>query len=163
MVKELGVTAVRYPGGNIVSAYDWEDGVGPKELRPVRLEAAWQNLEDNSFCTNEFMDWTKKTNTTPMMAVNLGTRGADEARNLLEYCNLDTDTYYANLRRQNGFDKPFGIKTWCLGNEMYGSWQMGHKTAEEYGRLAAETANMMKMADPNIISELQSAFGSSHI
>lgn len=74
LVKEMGVTTVRYPGGNIVSAYNWEDGVGPKELRPVRLEAAWQNLEDNSFGTNEFMDWAKKTNIAPMMAVNLGTR-----------------------------------------------------------------------------------------
>ncbi|MBE5767898.1 MAG: alpha-N-arabinofuranosidase [Clostridiales bacterium] len=150
MIKKIDVPIVRYPGGNFVSGYNWEDGTGPKEKRPRRLELAWQVTETNEVGIDEFQEWAKRANSEVMMAVNLGTRGADEARNLLEYCNLDTDTYYANLRRQNGFDKPFGIKTWCLGNEMYGNWQMGHKTAEEYGRLAAETANMMKMADPNI-------------
>jgi alpha-N-arabinofuranosidase len=84
------------------------------------------------------------------MAVNLGTGTPLEAQNLLEYCNLETDTYYANMRRSNGFDKPFGIKTWCLGNEMDGPWQTGQKTAHEYGRIAAECAKMMKWTDPSV-------------
>ena len=150
LVKELGVTAVRYPGGNIVSAYDWEDGVGPKELRPVRLEAAWQNLEDNSFGTNEFMDWTKKTNTTPMMAVNLGTRGVADAMHLLEYCNFPGGTYYSDMRIKHGYKKPHDVKLWCLGNEMDGPWQIGHRNAHEYGTIAAQTAKVMKDIDPSI-------------
>lgn len=150
LVKELGVTAVRYPGGNIVSAYNLEDGVGPKELRPVRLEAAWQNLEDNSFGTNEFMDWVKKTGTTPMMAVNLGTRGVDDARNLLEYCNFPGGTYYSDLRISHGYKQPHNIKLWCLGNEMDGPWQIGHRNAHEYGTLAAQTAKVMKDIQPDI-------------
>ena len=150
LVKELGCTLVRYPGGNIVSAYNWEDGVGPKELRPVRLEAAWQNIEDNSFGTNEFMDWIKIANVSPMMAVNLGTRGVEAASNLLEYCNFESGTYYSDMRIKHGYRKPHNIKLWCLGNEMDGPWQICHRNAHEYGTLAAQTAKVMKDIDPSI-------------
>lgn len=149
-VRDLGVSVVRYPGGNIVSAYRWEDGIGPKENRPVRLEPAWQNLEDNSFGTDEFMDWAKLAGISPMMAVNLGTRGAAEAAALLEYCNHPSGTYYSDLRIKNGHKEPYKVKLWCLGNEMDGTWQIGHKSAAEYGSLAAQTAKLMKLIDPEI-------------
>ena len=150
MVKELGIPVVRYPGGNFVSGYRWEDGVGPKEQRPRRLDLAWHVVETNQFGLNEFADWAKKADSDVMMAINLGTRGVQEAMDILEYCNMDTDTYWANLRREHGYDKPHNNKLWCLGNEMDGPWQIGHKTAEEYGRLANETANVMKYMDPSI-------------
>ncbi len=151
MVRTLNVPIVRYPGGNFVSGYEWEDGVGPVEKRPKRLDLAWKTIEPNYIGTNEFCDWAKKANTDVMMAVNLGTRGVADAQNLLEYCNLDTDTKYANLRRSHGYDKPHGIKVWCLGNEMDGlRWQTGSKTAYEYGRLAFETGKVMKWVDPSI-------------
>lgn len=150
LVKELQVPIVRYPGGNMVSAYNWEDGVGPKEDRPRRLELAWRVTETNEIGTNEFMDWAKKVNSEVMMAVNLGTRGIDAARNLLEYCNHPGGTYYSELRKQHGYKDPHNIKTWCLGNEMDGPWQVGQKTPYEYGRLAAETAKAMKLVDPTI-------------
>ena len=150
MVKELGIPVVRYPGGNFVSGYRWEDGVGPKEQRPRRLDLAWHVVETNQFGLNEFADWAKKADSDVMMAINLGTRGVQEAMDILEYCNMDTDTYWANLRREHGYEKPHNIKLWCLGNEMDGPWQIGHKTAEEYGRLANETANVMKYMDPSI-------------
>ncbi len=159
LVKELNVPIVRYPGGNFVSGYNWEDGIGDKRLRPRRMELAWKSIETNQVGIDEFSQWARRANTELMMAVNLGTRGADDARNCLEYCNGTTDSYYADLRRSNGFDEPFGIKLWCLGNEMDGSWQIGHKSAEEYGRLAAETAKLMKLTDKNI--ELV-VCGSSH-
>ena len=160
LVKKLNVPIVRYPGGNFVSGYNWEDGIGDKAKRPKRMELAWAAIETNEVGIDEFQEWAKRANSEVMMAVNLGTRGADDARNCIEYCNSATDTYYANLRRKNGFDKPFGIKLWCLGNEMDGPWQIGHKTAEEYGRLAAETAKIMKWVDPTI--ELV-ACGSSYL
>ncbi|MDL4839028.1 arabinosylfuranosidase ArfA [Aquibacillus rhizosphaerae] len=150
LVKELQVPIVRYPGGNMVSAYNWEDGVGPKENRPRRLELAWRVIETNQVGTNEFMDWAKKANTEVMMAVNLGTRGIDAARNLLEYCNHPGGTYWSDLRKEHGYKDPHNIKTWCLGNEMDGPWQVGQKTAHEYGRLAAETAKAMRLVDPSI-------------
>ena len=150
MVKELGVPVVRYPGGNFVSGYRWEDGVGPKEDRPQRLDLAWHVVESNQFGLNEFADWTKKADSQVMMAVNLGTRGVQEAMAILEYCNMDQNTHFSNLRKQHGYDKPHGIKLWCLGNEMDGPWQIGHKTADEYGRLANETAKVMKWMDPSI-------------
>ena len=149
-IKKLNVPAVRYPGGNFVSGYHWEDGTGPKEKRPRKMELAWGVIEPNEVGIDEFQEWAKRADTEVVMAVNLGTRGPEDAKNLLEYCNADTDTDYANRRRKNGFEKPFGIKTWCLGNEMDGPWQIGFKTAEEYGKLACETAKMMRMVDPDI-------------
>ncbi|MBU9721014.1 MULTISPECIES: alpha-N-arabinofuranosidase [Bacillaceae] len=159
LVKELQVPIVRYPGGNMVSAYNWEDGVGPLENRPKRLELAWRVIETNQVGTNEFVDWTKKVNAEVMMAVNLGTRGIDAARNFIEYCNHPGGTYWSDLRKEHGYEEPHNIKTWCLGNEMDGPWQVGHKTAEEYGRLAAETAKAMRLVDPSI--ELVSCGSSS--
>ena len=150
LVKELGVPVVRYPGGNFVSGYKWEDGVGPRENRPKRIDLAWSVVETNEVGLNEFADWAKKADTEVMMAINLGTRGVAEAMELLEYCNLDQGTHYSQLRRTHGYEKPHGIKLWCLGNEMDGPWQIGHKTAEEYGRLANETAKVLKGIDPSI-------------
>ena len=150
LVRELEVPVVRYPGGNFVSGYKWEDGVGPKEERPKRIELAWTVVETNQVGLNEFSDWAKKAGTEVMMAVNLGTRGVAEAMELLEYCNLDQGTHYSELRKKHGYEKPHGIKLWCLGNEMDGPWQIGHKTAEEYGRLANETAKVLKGLDPTI-------------
>lgn len=140
LVRELQVPIVRYPGGNFVSGFRWEDSVGPKDQRPSRPELAWGVIENNHFGVDEFVDWAKKADTEVMMAVNLGTRGPEEARNLLEYCNFKGGTYYSDLRKANGHADPHNIKVWCLGNEMDGPWQMGHKTAYEYGRTAAETA-----------------------
>lgn len=150
LVKEMGVTAIRYPGGNFVSCYDWKDGVGPVEQRPPRLELAWRTIETNEFGTNEFMKWSEKANIEPIFAVNLGTKGIENAVSLIEYCNIEEGTLYSNLRKTHGVEKPHQIQTWCLGNEMDGDWQMGHKTAEEYGRLAQETAKAMKQVDSSI-------------
>lgn len=149
-IRELEVPLIRYPGGNFVSGYLWEDGVGPREERPVKTDAAWRSLESNQVGTNEFLTWAKKLGMEPMMAVNLGTRGAKEAAALLEYCNLDEGSYYSNLRREHGYEKPHGVRLWCLGNEMDGPWQICAKTPGEYARLACETAKLMKMIDPDI-------------
>ena len=150
MINELDVPIVRYPGGNFVSGYNWEDGVGPLELRPPRLELAWGVTEPNKFGTNEFMKWCQKAKTSPMMAVNLGTRGPDEARALVEYCNHKGNSKYSDMRIAHGYKDPWNVKLWCLGNEMDGPWQMCAKTAEEYGRTANEAAKMMKWVDGSI-------------
>lgn len=149
-VKGLGITSIRYPGGNFVSSYHWEDGVGPKEQRPRKLELAWKAIETNEFGTNEFMKWMEKIGAEPMLAVNLGTRGLQEAVEYLEYCNFPGGTQYSDMRISHGIKDPYKVRTWCLGNEMDGTWQVGHKTAEEYGRIAEETAKAMKIVDPSI-------------
>jgi alpha-N-arabinofuranosidase len=150
LVRELGVPIVRYPGGNFVSGYNWEDGVGPVEKRPVRQDLAWMSLEPNTIGTNEFAEWARRAGTEVMMAVNLGTRGPDAARNLVEYCNFPKGTAWSDLRRSHGHEAPHNIKLWCLGNEMDGPWQICHRTAAEYGRIAAEAAKVMKWTDPSI-------------
>lgn len=150
LVRELGVPLVRYPGGNFVSGYHWEDGTGPRENRPKRPELAWSTIETNEIGLDEFQEWAKRADSEVMMAVNLGTRGPDEARKIVEYCNFPAGTAESDRRRKNGFENPFGIKTWCLGNEMDGPWQICHKTAQEYGRTAAEAAKVMKWVDPSI-------------
>ncbi len=148
--KEMGVTAVRYPGGNFVSAYHWQDGVGPKSERPRRLELAWKSIETNEFGTEEFINWADKANVEPIFTVNLGTRGIEDAINYLEYCNFPKGTKYSDLRISHGRELPYDVKLWCLGNEMDGNWQLGHKSAYEYGALAAETGKAMKIIDPTI-------------
>ena len=149
-VKKLGVPLVRYPGGNFVSGYHWEDGVGPVENRPKRLDLAWFTTETNEVGLHEFADWTEKVDSRIMYAVNLGTRGPEQARDIVEYANHRSGSRLSDLRIQNGRTEPFGIKLWCLGNEMDGPWQMGQKTAYEYGRVANEAAKMMKWVDPSI-------------
>ena len=150
LVRELGVPVVRYPGGNFISGYNWEDGVGSREDRPRRLDLAWSTVESNAFGTNEFAAWSRRAGTEIMMAVNLGTRDLDAARNLIEYCNHPGGTYWSDLRIAHGEPDPHDIKLWCLGNEMDGPWQIGQKTADEYGRSACETAKVMKLVDPSI-------------
>lgn len=150
LVKEINVPIIRYPGGNFVSNFYWEDSVGPISERPKRLEIAWRSIETNEVGLNEFSKWIKEVNSEIMMAVNLGTRGIQDACNLLEYCNHTSGSKYSDLRIKHGIEKPHNIKVWCLGNEMDGPWQIGHKTMNEYGRLANETANAMRQIDPNI-------------
>ncbi len=159
LVRELQVPIIRYPGGNFVSGFRWEDSVGPKNERPERLDLAWRSTESNQVGISEFSKWAKKVDSSVMMAVNLGTRGIQDALNLLEYCNHPSGTKYSDLRIAHGDKDPYGIKVWCLGNEMDGPWQIGHKTMHEYGRLAAETAKAMKLIDPSI--ELVSCGSSS--
>ena len=150
LTRELGPTVVRYPGGNFVSNYRWEDGIGPRDQRPTRLDLAWHSIETNQFGLHDFLSWTKKIGTEPMMAVNLGTRGLQEACDLIEYANHPGGTSLSDRRIANGAADPFGVKLWCLGNEMDGPWQVGHKTATEYGRLANETGKAMRLVDGDI-------------
>ena len=150
LTKELGATVIRYPGGNFVSGYNWEDGVGPVENRPRRLDGAWHTVETNAFGLHEFAAWSELAGTEIMEAVNLGTRGVDAARELVEYANHPGGSYLSDLRKANGAADPFDIKLWCLGNELDGPWQIGHKTADEYGRLAQEAAKAMKFVDSDI-------------
>ncbi len=150
LVKELGATVVRYPGGNFVSGYNWEDGVGPVDERPRRLDGAWHTVETNAFGLHEFVDWSKEAGVEVMEAINLGTRGVNEARELVEYANHPGGTALSDRRIKNGAKDPFDIKLWCLGNELDGPWQIGHKTADEYGRLAQEAGKAMRFVDPSI-------------
>lgn len=150
LVRELNIPVVRYPGGNYVSNFVWEDSIGPVKDRPKRLDLAWRSVEPNAFGLGEFVTWARSANADIMMAVNLGTRGIDAARSLVEYCNHPEGSYWSDLRRSHGYEKPFGIKLWCLGNEMDGWWQVGQKSADEYGRLACETGKALKLFDPGI-------------
>ncbi|MGO4936068.1 arabinosylfuranosidase ArfA [Fundicoccus sp. Sow4_H7] len=150
LIQELNIPLIRYPGGNFLSGYNWEDGIGPREERPKRLDLAWKTIETNEVGLHEFFDWSQEANAEINMAVNLGTRGVDDARRLVEYCNFPSGTELSDLRRQNGHEEPFAIKTWCLGNEMDGPWQIGQKSAVDYGKLAAQAGKAMKLVDDSI-------------
>jgi len=150
LVRELGSTTVRYPGGNFVSGFRWEDSVGPRDARPVRRDLAWHSLESNQVGLDEFARWLKLTGSDLMLAVNLGTRGIQEALDLLEYANHPSGTALSDQRIANGTPEPHDIRMWCLGNEMDGPWQTGYMTADDYGKLAARTAAAMKTADKDL-------------
>ena len=150
LVRELGVSTIRYPGGNFVSGYRWEDGIGPVDERPRRLDLAWHSTETNEVGLHEFAAWLELVGSDLMLAVNLGTRGTQEALDLLEYANVDAKTAWTDRRAANGHPEPFGVTMWCLGNEMDGPWQIGHKNAGDYGKLASQTAKAMRMLDPSL-------------
>lgn len=150
LITELGISMVRYPGGNFVSGYRWEDGVGPRRQRPTRLDLAWRSIEPNEVGTDEFLQWAERNGLAPMMTVNLGTRGIEPAAALVEYCNGTAPTRYSDWRRQNGRAEAYRVPLWCLGNEMDGDWQLGHVNAGQYASLAAAAGHAMKRVDPSI-------------
>ncbi|MDQ2944019.1 MAG: alpha-N-arabinofuranosidase [Candidatus Dormibacteraeota bacterium] len=149
-MKELAVPVMRYPGGNFVSGYNWLDGVGPRDKRPTVLERAWNSLETNQFGTNEFIDWCKLVGTEPLLAFNLGTGTPEMAVAYVEYCNVDRGTKWSDLRRSHGYEQPHNVRSWCLGNEMDGPWQMGTMPAREYGRKARDTARQLRVLDRDL-------------
>ena len=146
----LGMSQVRYPGGNFASGYHWEDGVGPREERPTVRELAWQSIEPNSVGTDEFIALSQRMGWEPMLCANLGTGTPEEARNWVEYCNSPEGTLYADKRAAFGHPEPHDVKMWCLGNEMDGPWQLGHVPAAQYAIRAQQAAKMMKDVDPTI-------------
>ena len=149
-VKGLGVPIVRYPGGNFVSGYNWQDGVGPKDKRPTVLERAWNSLETNQFGTNEFVDWCRLVGAEPLLGMNFGTGTVEMAVNYVEYCNVNRGTKWSDLRRSHGYEQPHNVRYWCLGNEMDGPWQMGQLTGREYGRKAVDTARQIRVIDRGV-------------
>ena len=149
-LREMGISILRYPGGNMLSGYDWRDGVGPKDQRPRRRELAWQSIETNQFGTNEFIEYCRATGIEPMLGVNMGTGTIADAAALVEYCNAPAGTKYADMRVAHGYKEPHNVKYWCVGNEMDGPWQIGHLSAEEYARKAREAAKMMRWQDPSL-------------
>lgn len=148
--RGMHVSVLRWPGGNFSSGYNWKDGVGPRDQRPRRWDTAWQEEESNRFGTDEFIEYCRKLGAEPYICVNMGTGTMQEGADWVEYCNATTDTYWANLRRKNGHPEPYNVKYWALGNEVYGSWQAGHKNAADYAADALEFAKMMRWVDPSI-------------
>jgi alpha-N-arabinofuranosidase len=149
-IRKMGVPIIRYPGGNFVSGYNWLDGVGPKDKRPVVLDKAWNTIEPNQFGTNEFIAWCRAVGCEPLLGLNLGTGTPEMAAALVEYCNQEKGTKWSELRRQHGIETPHNVKWWCLGNEMDGPWQIGHMPAREYGLKARDCANQMRMVDSSL-------------
>lgn len=148
--RRLQVPILRYPGGNFASAYHWLDGVGPREHRPARPDAAWKVVESNEFGTNEFLQYCRLLGAEPFLCANLGSGSMEEAAAWVEYCNREVGTSYANLRAEHGFPQPHRVTYWNLGNEIYGDWQIGHRSAQDYAKLARECAKLMKRVDPTL-------------
>src|ERR1700704_1879760 len=149
-VKQLNVTQLRWPGGNFSSNYNWRDGLGPRDQRPPRLEMAWGTVESNRFGTHEFLQYAEMLQTEAYICANLGTGTWTEAQQWVEDCNSSEDTAMTRLRKQNGRETPWKVTHWGLGNEMDGPWQMGHRSAEDYGKFALEAAKLMKWTDPKL-------------
>jgi alpha-L-arabinofuranosidase len=160
-VKGLGVSVLRYPGGNFSSGYNWTDGIGPKDQRPVRMDLAWNDLESNRFGTDEFLRYCERIGAEPYICINAGLGTIDEARHWVEYTNEGRHTYWADQRRKNGREEPYKVKYWGLGNEIDGTWQLGHKNAEDYTKFAREAAHAMRLVDGSIklVAAGPSSFG----
>jgi alpha-N-arabinofuranosidase len=150
LIKELKIRTLRWPGGNFVASYNWEDGIGPKDQRPARLDLAWNQIERNQMGTDEYVKLTSLIGAESFVCVNGGTGTLQDATNWVEYCNYEKGTYYSDLRRKYGNEKPYGIKFWALGNEVDGPWQMAQKNAEDYVKWALEAQKMMNIVDKKI-------------
>jgi len=148
--KQLGVSLLRWPGGNFASGYNWKDGIGPKNQRPARPDHAWGDIDSNRFGTDEFLQYCEKLSLTPYICINAGYGTVNEAREWVEYTNEKRSTYWSDQRRKNGRDKPYDVKIWGLGNEIDGPWQLGHKNAEDYSKFALEAAKAMRRVDDSI-------------
>src|SRR3954466_10740158 len=161
--SKLNVTQLRWPGGNFSSNYHWKDGIGPRDKRPPRLEMAWGTVESNRFGTHEFLQYSEMLKAEPYVCVNLGTGSSTDAQQWVEYVNSSADTGMTRLRKQNGRSEPWKVKYWGLGNEMDGPWQMGHRSADDYGKFALEAAKLMRWTDPSIklVAAGSSNFGQS--
>jgi alpha-N-arabinofuranosidase len=150
-MKELRITNMRWPGGNYVAGYNWQDGIGPKEQRPVRKDLAWGAIDNNHVGTDEWIQLNRSIGSENVICVNLGLGSINDARYWVEYCNLEKGTYYSDLRAKYGNQEPFSVKYWCLGNEVDGSpWIMGYKNAEDYCKVAIEAAKAMRATDNRI-------------
>ena len=159
--KKLNVTLLRWPGGNFSSNYNWMDGIGARDQRPARLEMAWGTVENNRFGTHEFLQYAEMLGTEPYFCQNLGTGSWTQAQQWVEYVNSSEDTAMTRLRKQNGRSEPWKVTYWGLGNEMDGPWQMGHRSAEDYGKFALEAAKLIKWTSPNakLVAAGSSNFG----
>ena len=147
-LRQLRVPIVRWPGGCFVSAYHWKNGVGPQ--RQPEYDKAWRVEEPNTFGTDEFIAWCRRIGAEPYICTNAGTGTPEEMSDWVEYCNLEAQGRWAQYRRENGHTEPFNVRYWSIGNENYGDWEMGAKTAQEWGRFVTESAKMMRRADPSI-------------
>jgi alpha-N-arabinofuranosidase len=150
IVKELNIPVVRWPGGNFVSGYNWEDGIGPKDQRPLRRDLAWNRVETNQMGTDEYAKLCSLIGADNFVCINAGTGTLDDARHWVEYCNVEKGTYYSDLRRKYGNEKPFNVKYWALGNEIDGPWQMGQKSVEDYVKFALEAGKLIQWVDKNV-------------
>lgn len=147
-VSELGVSVIRYPGGNFVSGYEWKRGIGPREERKEVIDLAWIAVEPNLVGVDEFAAFAEGAGAEVMMAVNLGTGSMQDVSDLVQYCNLRNQGIWAKKRIANGRAEPYGIRYWCLGNEMDGSWQVCSKAAEDYAKVAVDAAKIIKWISP---------------
>jgi alpha-N-arabinofuranosidase len=150
LLRALKLSVLRWPGGNFVSNYLWSDGIGPRPSRPRRVELAWGAEEPNRFGTDEFLEYCAALGVAPYICLNMGTGTLSEALAWVEYCNSAARSYWADRRRENGSTEPYRVPYWGLGNEMYGDWQVGQLSAEEYVRVAARWAKAIRRLDPNV-------------
>ena len=165
LLKELDAPIYRWPGGNFVSGYEWRDGIGDRDKRPTIPNPAWTGIDTNDVGTHEFIRFCELIGTEPLIVVNTGFGDPFSAAQWVEYCNgiapLPRTPYssgtgvtvgpaWAQLRAANGSKEPFNVRWWGIGNEMYGSWQLGHVPVAQYVTKHNMTVDRMKTVDPTI-------------
>lgn len=151
LLKQLNAPMYRWPGGNFVSGYDWRDGIGPRDRRPPRRNPAWTGVEHNDVGIDEFVDFCREVNAEPMIAANTGFGDDYSAAQEVEYCNGAAETIGGSWRVKNGHAEPFAVKYWCVGNEMWGPWQLGYMQLGHYSQKHNRVAQAMHQVDPSLV------------
>jgi alpha-L-arabinofuranosidase len=150
LVQALKPTVIRYPGGNFASGYHWEDGIGPKDQRPVRMDKAWQSEESNQVGTDEFLAYCREVGAQPFLVVNDGSGTPEEAARWVAYCNEDASTEQGARRAANGHPEPYAVHWWGVGNEVWGQWQIGTTDAASYAKRLRAFVEAMRAVDSSI-------------
>ncbi len=152
LLQQLDAPIYRWPGGNFVSGYDWRDGIGPRDKRPTRTNPAWTGIETNDMGLDEYIHPCRLLDTEPMIAVNTGFGDAYSAAAQVEYANGAASTEYGGWRARNGHLEPYDVKYWCVGNEMFGRWQLGYMEIDDYVLKHNQVEEKMRQVDPTIIT-----------
>ena len=151
LLQELNASIYRWPGGNFVSGYNWRDGVGDRDRRPPRVNPAWQGVEHNDFRPDEFIDFCRTVGADPVVTANMGFGDPYSAAQWVEYCNAGAETVSGAMRIDNGTVEPFDVELWCVGNEMWGNWQLGYMHLDQYTLKHNRAARAMWDVDPDLV------------
>jgi len=129
-LRRINIPLLRWPGGCFADEYHWKDGIGPRERRPTMVNTHWGGVtENNHFGTHEFLDLCEQLGCEPYICGNLGSGTVLEMQQWVEYATFDGKSPMADLRLQNGREKPWQVKYWGVGNE---NWGCGGNMRPEY-------------------------------
>lgn len=157
LLGQLGITLLRWPGGNFAGDYRWKDGLLPVDQRGgLRTFGDYtlrfcNDFDDHEIGTDEFIALCRRIGAEPSITINVSVEGPQEAADWVEYCNGGPETTWGKLRAHRGHKEPYNVRYWSLGNEMGYGHMKGPNGVLEYLSVARQCAAAMRKIDPKLI------------